>query len=180
MMRQFLDNDIHRKQKRKYRSIKRASAVLLMLIMTAGVLGGCGGGRPAASTDETGVSSVDETGAENDVRSGETGTGEENSDNEPAAMGRYVETTVDVLENTSRSYNITVLTDGRLVILDETAGQLISADGGINWEVVSIPGIDNMKVFTENNYIFSMAAASGRDGGGALFGQCSVRSDGRI
>ena len=159
MMRQFLDNDIHRKQKRKYRSIKRASAVLLMLIMTAGVLGGCGGGRPAASTDETGVSSVDETGAENDVRSGETGTGEENSDNEPAAMGRYVETTVDVLENTSRSYNITVLTDGRLVILDETAGQLISADGGINWEVVSIPGIDNMKVFTENNYIFSMAAA---------------------
>ncbi len=43
MMRQFLDNDIHRKQKRKYRSIKRASAVLLMLIMTAGVLGGCGG-----------------------------------------------------------------------------------------------------------------------------------------
>jgi ABC-type glycerol-3-phosphate transport system substrate-binding protein len=159
MMRQFLDNDIHRKQKRKYRSIKRASAVLLMLIMTAGVLGGCGGGRPAASTDETGVSSVDETGAENDVRSGETGTGEENSDNEPAAMGRYVETTVDVSENTSRSYNITVLTDGRLVILDETAGQLISADGGINWEVVSIPGIDNMKVFTENNYIFSMAAA---------------------
>ena len=73
MMRQFLDNDIHRKQKRKYRSIKRASAVLLMLIMTAGVLGGCGGGRPAASTDETGVSSVDETGAENDVRSGKNG-----------------------------------------------------------------------------------------------------------
>ena len=116
MMRQFLDNDIHRKQKRKYRSIKRASAVLLMLAITAGTLAGCGGGSPTASTDGTGASSADQTGAENDVRSGETGTGEENSDNEPAAMGRYVETTVDVSENTSRSYNITVLTDGRLVL----------------------------------------------------------------
>ena len=144
---------------KKCGSVKSLLAVGMMLAITAGTLAGCGGGSPTASTDGTGASSADQTGAESDVRSGETGTGEENSDNEPTAMGRYVETTVDVSENTSRSYNITVLTDGRLVILDETAGQLISADGGINWEVVSIPGIDNMKVFTENNYIFSMAAA---------------------
>ncbi|MCI8323870.1 MAG: hypothetical protein HFI54_09520, partial [Lachnospiraceae bacterium] len=115
---------------KKCGSVKSLLAVGMMLAITAGTLAGCGGGSPTASTDGTGASSADQTGAENDVRSGETGTGEENSDNEPTAMGRYVETTVDVSENTSRSYNITVLTDGRLVILDETAGQLISADGG--------------------------------------------------
>ncbi len=158
MMRQFLDNDIHRKQKRKYRSIKRASAVLLMLIMTAGVLDGCGGGTPAASTDETGASSVDEKGTKKDGQTGETGIGEENLDNEPTAMGRYVETVADLPESASRSYSITALSDGRLLILDEGAGQLVSSDGE-NWEAVPIPGIDNMKKFTEENYIFSMDAA---------------------
>lgn len=128
----------------------------MMLVITAGTLAGCGGGSP---TDETGASSADETGAENDVRSGETGTDEGNSDNEPTAMGRYVETTVELPESASRSYTITALTDGRLLVLDEGAGQLISSDNGASWEAVPIPGIDNMKTFAENNYIFSMAAA---------------------
>ena len=158
MMRQFLDNSSHRKQKRKYRSLRSVSAVVLMLAVTAGLFGGCGGGRPAASTDETGVSSVDETGTKKDGQTGETGIGEENLDNEPTAMGRYVETVADLPESASRSYSITALSDGRLLILDEGAGQLVSSDGE-NWEAVPIPGIDNMKKFTEENYIFSMDAA---------------------
>lgn len=154
-----IDNDKNRKRKSKYGNWRRLLAFCLVLAVTAGTLAGCGGGSPTASTDEAGTSLADETGAENDGQNGETGTDEGNSDNEPTAMGRYVETTVDVSENTSRSYNITALTDGRLVILDETAGQLISSDGGTSWEAVPIPGIDNMKTFSENNYIFSMAAA---------------------
>ena len=131
----------------------------MMIAITVGTLAGCGGGSPTASKDGTGASSANQTGVENDVRSGETGTDEGNSDNEPTGMGRYVERTVELPEGASRSYTITALTDGRLLVLDEGAGQLISSDGGASWETVPIPGIDNMKTFTENNYIFSMAAA---------------------
>ena len=138
--------------------VNRLLALCLTVIMMAGTLAGCGG-SPAASTGEPGASAEDGTGTKDDGQKEETETGQEASDNEPTAMGRYVETAVDVSENTSRSYNIRLLADGRLLILDETAGQLISSDGGASWEAVPIPGIDNMKTFTENNYIFSMAAA---------------------
>ena len=158
MMRKFLDNGSHRKQKRKYRSMRSVSAVLLMLAMTAGVLDGCGGGTPAASTDETVASKADETGKD-DVQQGSSGTDAEESGKEPTAMGRYVETVTDLPESVSRSYSITALSDGRLLILDEGAGQLVSSDDGASWEEVPIPGIDNMKKFTEENYIFSMDAA---------------------
>lgn len=158
MMRKFLDNGSYRKQKRKYSSMKRASAVLLMLAMTAVLPGGCGGKTPGASTDGQGVSKADETGKD-DVQQGTSGTDAEGSGNEPTAMGRYVETVAELPESASRSYSITALSDGSLLILDEGAGQLVSSDGGASWEAVPIPGIDNMKTFTENNYIFSMAAA---------------------
>lgn len=145
-------------RRKQYINVKRLLALCLTVIMMVGTFAGCGGGS-AASTDESGASAEDGTGTKEDAQSGEVQTGGETTDNEPTAMGRYVETAVDISENTSRSYNITVLTDGRLVILDETAGQLISSDGGASWEAVPIPGIDSMKTFTENNYIFSMAAA---------------------
>lgn len=132
---------------------KRLLAVWLVFVMTAGLLGGCGGSS-AAPAGEQGAAS--ETGA--GIESGAQG-GKETSESEPTAMGRYVETAVDISENTSRSYNITTLADGRLLILDETAGQLLSVDGGLTWEVSSIPGIDSMAAFTEEMYIFDMAAA---------------------
>lgn len=139
------------------RSGKRLLALCLMLAMTAAALFGCGG-SPAASTEEPGTAE-DGTGTKGSAQSGETQTDEETSGDEPTAMGRYVETAVDISEQTSRSYNITTLADGRLLILDETAGQLFSADGGLTWEASSIPGIDSMAAFTEEMYIFDMAAA---------------------
>lgn len=160
MMHLGIDSDKNLKGKNKYGNGKRKRlfAVCLALVMTAGTFAGCGG-RSAADADETGAPSGDETGAKKDGQKGEQGNSEGNLDNESTAMGRYVETVVDISESTSRSYSITALADERLVILDETAGQLISSDGGASWEAVPIPGIDNMKTFVENNYIFSMAAA---------------------
>ena len=139
------------------RSGKRLLALGLMLVMTAAALFGCGS-SPAASTEEPGTAE-DSTGTKGSAQSGETQTGEEPSRDEPTAMGRYMETAVDISEQTSRSYNITTLADGRLLILDETAGQLLSADGGLTWEAASIPGIDSMAAFTEEMYSFDMAAA---------------------
>lgn len=158
MMNVRIDGDKDRYQKSIYGNWKRLLALCLTVIMMAGTFAGCGGG-PAASTDKPDAVAEDGTGTKEDASNGEAQADGETADNEPTAMGRYVETTVDISESTSRSYNITLLADGRLLILDETAGQLISSDGGESWEAVPIPGIDSMKTFTENNYIFSMAAA---------------------
>ena len=135
-------------------------ALGLMLVMVAGLLGGCGksgqAGEPGIQgtpQGEAGASNTDNT-AEKD---GNGQTSEEET--EKTAMGRYVETAVDISEISGKTYGVTVLSDGRLLIPDETAGQLISADGGVSWEAVPIPGIDSMADFTKERYIFSMTAA---------------------
>lgn len=143
---------------RRAGSGKRFLAVCLVLALITGALSGCGGG-PSTSTDRAEMSTEDGTGTEPDAQGGREQAGDGPSESEPTAMGRYVETAVDISEQTSRSYNITTLADGRLLILDETAGQLFSADGGLTWEASSIPGIDSMAAYTEEMYIFDMAAA---------------------
>lgn len=139
---------------------RKMVSLWLVLAMTAALFVGCGGGGAASSTGEQGtaeegVGTPSGTGQVD----GKTQADSEGKTDEPAAMGRYVETAVDISESTSRSYSITTLADGRLLILDETAGQLISSDNGASWEAAPIPGIDSMKTFMENNYVFSMAAA---------------------
>lgn len=138
---------------------KKLLSLFLVLAMLAGMLVGCGNGGTEPSAGGTGAaadSAVKKADAQTDDGNGTDGEG---AGSEAAAMGRYVETTVDISENTSRSHNITALADGRLLILDDGAGQLISSDGGETWEAVPIPGIDNIKNFTKENYIQSMAAA---------------------
>lgn len=135
------------------RTGRRLLTILLILGLTAGLFAGCGGEQAGSGTEDT-------TKTKGEAKEGQKDTEtEEDKSGEPVAMGRYVETMVDISEQTSRSYRITVLADGRLQILDDAAGQLISSDKGESWETVSIPGIDNMKSFSEDNYIFSMAAA---------------------
>lgn len=137
---------------------KSLLAVCLILAMTAGTLAGCGKDSPAAPSGEQG-SDIEQGEVSGILGGGESGQDMEAAESGKTAMGRYVETTVELPESASRAYTITALTDGRLLVLDEGAGQLISSDGGASWEAVPIPGIDNMTTFTENNYIFSMAAA---------------------
>lgn len=145
---------------RENRNGKKILVVCLILVMLAGTFAGCGNGA-APSAGEPGTAAKDRAGAQDGA--GEAG-GKKQADGAggadgPVAMGRYVETEVDISENASRSLGIAELADGRLVILDDGAGQLVSADGGENWEVKPIPGIDNMKKFSKENYIHSMAAA---------------------
>ncbi len=125
---------------------RKIIVVCLMLVLVTGVLGGCGNGSPAASTkgaDSTkeGTTSGTQTGTE-DTQAGIEGTGNENK-----AMGRYVESSVDVSEYTTLSCGVTQLSDGRFVILDKEAGMLVSEDGGATWRAEAIPGIPDLAAF---------------------------------
>ena len=122
-----------------------------------GVLGGCGNGSLADSTkgaDSTkeGTTSGTQTGTE-DTQAGVEGTGNENK-----AMGRYVESSMDISEYTTLSCGVTQLSDGSFVILDKEAGMLVSGDGGASWRAEAIPGIPDLAAFTKDNYIFTMKA----------------------
>lgn len=141
---------------------KKFFAICLVLAMLAGVLGGCGKGGADSQTGEQGTAAGDSTasqGGTGQAADGNTQADGEDAADEPTAMGRYVETQVDISETVGRAYGITTLADGRLLIPEEKTGMLISADGGATWEAKPIPGIDSMAAFTEENYIFSMAAA---------------------
>lgn len=143
----------------KCRNSRKLLALCLILAMLAGILGGCGKGGTASQTDGQGTAVGDGTGSQNGSGQSDDGKSSDGSGNEAAAMGRYVETAVELAEKASYPLNIAELADGRLVILDGLAGQLISADGGETWETAAIPGIDDMKKFSEENYIHSMAVA---------------------
>lgn len=143
---------------------KRMLAFLLVLATTAGLFGGCGkngqsdapGMQGAASGDTAGTDTAN-TGTET-----ENGKGGEQEDGEAKAMGRYVESKMDLSAYVTRDFGVTQLSDGSLLVLDEKAGQIISTDGGETWETKGIPGIDDLEAFTKDNYIFQMRA--GLDG----------------
>lgn len=136
------------------KSGKKLLAVCLVSAMLAGLLGGCGGGQ----AQPEGASQENSSGGGVADSSNGNQTGEEEN-SAPTAMGRYMETKVDLPEYGYKSYGITVLTDGGLLIPDESAGQIVSGDGGETWEVKPIPGISSMSDFTKDKYIYCMAAA---------------------
>lgn len=154
---------LNRDKNRAAKSGSRFLAVCLMLAMLAGALSGCGKGGAASQTGEQKTAAGDRTNAQGgtgQAADGETQADDADAADGPVAMGRYVETQVDILETVGRAYGITVLADGRLLIPEEKTGMLISSDGGQTWEAKPIPGIDSMADFTKENYIFDMAAAS--------------------
>lgn len=157
-MTSYKDGNKHKAGK----SGKKFLEICLVLVMLAGALSGCGNGA-ASQTGEQGAATGDSAGAQGgtgQAADGNTQADGEDAADEPVAMGRYVETQVDISETAGRSYGITVLADGRLLIPEEKTGQLLSSDGGKSWEAKPIPGIDSMAAFTKENYIFDMAAAS--------------------
>lgn len=100
--------------------LRKTVCFLLVLSMIA-VLAGCGGGNPTASGSGTDAGHGNGAGSGDDV----------------TAMGRYVETEIDLTEqliNGKASHGIRRLSDGRLVILNTTAGLVVSEDEGLSWE----------------------------------------------
>ncbi|MCM1268333.1 MAG: ABC transporter substrate-binding protein [Bacteroidales bacterium] len=146
------------KSRKKHKAEKRILTFVLALILAMGALCGCGDGG-ASQTDGTETAAADGAGAADAQAGGGNSETQDAAENEQTAMGRYVETAVDISEICGRARGITVLSDGRFLIPEEKTGQLISSDGGETWEALPIPGIDDMAAFVEDYYIFDMAAA---------------------
>lgn len=146
------------------RKIKKALAVLTALVVAAGLLGGCGKSGQTNDPGAQGTVPGDMDGANTgDTATGTEGEGSGPSGNvEATAMGRYVESTIDLSEYVTMDSGVTQLSDGSLLVLDQKAGQIVSTDDGETWETKPIPGIDDLETFTKDNYIFQMRA--GLDG----------------
>lgn len=163
----------HKNWKRKSRML----AVWLVLSMMISLLGGCGSGSPTAS--EEGQNTV--TGEETSGLAGEGENGQKDTDGageENKPMGRYVENSVDISQYTTLSCGITQLSDGSFVILDKSAGKLVSTDGGETWQAEEIPGILDLAAFNEDNYIFTMKTDT--DGTTAVLFSPSLGEDGEF
>lgn len=125
---------------------KRAAAWLLVLILTAGLLSGCGG-RGGTETGN-GEGSVTDS----------LTTGDKPSDEEQGAtMGRYVEKEADLGGNSLTDWNGRVfrMADGSLLLTDNSGFVLRSRDNGASWSKEDLPWLKKMK--EDNKYIFTMA-----------------------
>ena len=140
------------------RKIAGALAVLAALMVAACLLGGCGGNgqENALGTQGTAPGESDASNAGEGTEDGENGGSE--GAGEATAMGRYMESVIDLSEYVTRDHCVTQLSDGSFLVLDEKAGQIISTDEGETWQTKDIPGISDMAAFTKDNYIFQMRA----------------------
>lgn len=115
--------------------LKRAAAVWLAGVMAVSLTGcgGSGGGKSAGG--------------------GTSGTGDVSG--ESGAMGRYVETMMDV--DTGEIMDLRELEGGKLVLLENGAsGRFISEDGGVTWKPDQLPGWYDLAM---DYYIYDMKAA---------------------
>ena len=118
---------------------RRAAALWLAGVMAV-CLAGCGGSGGTGGTA--------------------TKTGELSGD--AVAMGRYVETMMDV--DTGEIKDLKELSDGRLVLLEDGAeGRWVSEDGGATWKPDQLPGWYDLLM---EYYVYDMKAAP--DGGVAV------------
>ena len=120
---------------RQHNGIRRAAALWLAGVMALS-LAGCGG---KGGDDGTGG-----TATKTDELSGDA-----------VAMGRYVETMLDV--DAGEIMDLKELSDGRLVLLENGAeGRFISEDGGATWKPDQLPGWSDLAM---EYYAYDMKAA---------------------
>ena len=120
------------KQQKKW---TRAAALWLAGVMALS-LAGCGG-----------------KGGDDGAGGTATKTGELSGD--AVAMGRYVETMLDV--DTGELMDLKELSDGKLVLLENGAeGRWVSDDKGVTWKPDALPGWNDLAM---NYYVYDMKAA---------------------
>ena len=134
---------------------KKIISLMIMIAMLVSLMNGCSRVQVAENQQQT------ESGQQSDAAPSAKGSQEKNggSTGENAALGRYVETPVDLSELLSRPLSMTRQEDGTLVILDASAGKVISKDNGETWQKEEIAGIPDMASFAEEHYITDMKIA---------------------
>ncbi len=142
----------------KINKVKRLVAIILTFAMAAALFTGCGGQGKGDGTD----AATGNEGQQNDNESGQDTQDAQDGQDTAAdgqegdtAMGRYVETPVDLSEYLNRANTITKCNDGTLVIQDYYNPRIVSRDNGATWEQ------ETDQWFTEllekGNYILGMA-----------------------
>lgn len=131
---------------RKIRKQKMISLILAASMAFA--LFGCG--KDAA---ESGGENVGNMPGENT----ETASGESGSGDGTAAMGRYVETEMDLSEQIYNARAICMREDGSLVILDSAQGFFVSQDMGATWNLE--PQDWQTDLLEKNYYVSEIAMA---------------------
>lgn len=136
--------------------MKRIFSILLIFSLITGIISGCGNSRE--NMEENGLEEGASASAGNGNGDEPDNDAEENNEN--TAMGRYVETVVDLSEYCSRPDAISRREDGALVIQDYYNAMLISKDNGDTWEQ------EETEWFTElmNEEAYIMDIAYGPDG----------------
>ncbi len=121
---------------------KGIAAWLLAVVLITGTLTGCG---EAGGADETETENASGSSRENQEEQQET------------AMGRYVEAQVELNGNGLTDWNSRVfkMTDGSLLLSDNSGFVLRSRDDGASWTKEDIPWLAQMKA--DNKYILTMA-----------------------
>lgn len=131
---------------------KKIISLMIMITMLVSLMNGCSRVQVAENQQQT------ESSQQSDAAPAATGSQEKNreSTGENAALGRYVETPIDLSEMLSRPLSMTRQEDGTLVILDANLGKVVSKDNGGTWQQENIAGIPDMASFAEEHYITDM------------------------
>lgn len=128
--------------------MKRKLTALIMGIVL--MLSGCAGTQgelPAGSGTDGPTAQIDKEG----------GTGEAGKENEPAAMGRYVETSTELYEMIGSPLCLGRLSNGDAVAVGRNLVKAVSHDSGATWQQEPIAGLPEN--FAGENYIMSAAVS---------------------
>lgn len=133
--------------------IKKSIGKLISLLLTASMvfaMAGCGGG----GVDNLSDSGDDKDGAHEGASSQ---NGSDENKNGPVAMGRYVEEQIDLSEWGTWPSDLCMREDGSLVVMDHSAGMIVSKDQGATWTVETPDWFADMN--TQDIYISGLYMA---------------------
>ncbi len=133
--------------------MKRVFSILIVFSLIAGMIAGCGSNTDSQGEKDAGRETNVATENGNEKSDDQNDVTEENNEN--TAMGRYVETAIDLSEYCVRSDMINKRTDGALVIQDYYNPMLISKDNGETWEQEDTEWFS--KLMENDTYIMDMA-----------------------
>lgn len=142
----------------KFKMIRGRAAIVMLFAMIVSSLAGCG--KSQGGFAETGDKQKENL---DSIQAGEPE--EENPDDlddqdKTTAMGRYVESTLDLSEYCAYTLNFKKLPDGSMAIADMSNGKVVSKDNGVTWETQQEEWFTTLK--EKGAYI--MSVAYGADG----------------
>lgn len=138
----------------RFKRIKGKLIIFMLFVMIAYSLAGCV--KNQTDSPETGDKKQEEALDNTQPKSPEEGKSDdsENLENN-TAMGRYVETTVDLSEYCLNTLDFKKLSDGNIVIGDSYNGKIVSKDNGTIWEMQKEEWFTDLK--EKGGYIMSIA-----------------------